>query len=82
MSYKKINETLFEENYILWLANEVLVVASVNKKIQGENVQEWSAYIGAVKNESEWEKVKRYSSKLPRKVAEVLFPFSETHRWR
>jgi len=82
MNYKKISEDNFEENHILWLADEVLVVACVNKKLKGEEVAEWCAYIGAVKEEEEWEKVRKWGSKLPRKIAEILFPFSETHRWR
>lgn len=82
MNYEKIHEDNWEENYILWLAHNVLVVANVNKKRKDESVAEWSAYIGAVKNKEEWEKVGESGDKLPRKVAEVLFPFSETHRWR
>ena len=82
MRYEKIHEDNFEENYILWLAHNVLIVANVNKKRKDESVAEWSAYIGAVADKGEWEKIRNHGSKLPRKVAEVLFPFSETHRWR
>lgn len=81
-TYEKIKETHFEETYILFLAKHVLVVAAVNKKLPDERNVEWCAYIGTVKSKDNWENVRKWGEKLPRKVAEVLFPFSETHIWR
>lgn len=49
----------------------VLVVAK-----EGTN-HDWSAYIGAVKgsnHDEEWQEVASNGSKLPKAVAEVLFP--------
>ena len=49
-------------------------------------VGDWSAYIGAVSSENherEWEEVARSGSKLPRRVAEVLFPqWASRFEWR
>jgi len=53
------------------LDRRVLVVA-----VEGQ-VADWAAYIGAVPgqdHEKEWREVKDYGSKLPKEVAEVLFP--------
>ena len=55
----------------------VIVVA-----VEG-HVGDWAAYIGAVEGENhekEWLEVEEYGSKLPREVAEVLFPsFKDLH---
>jgi len=48
-------------------------------------IGDWSAYIGAVEgknHEEEWEEVKRNGTKLPRQVAEVLFPEFTHLSWR
>lgn len=82
MNYKKISEDNWEENYVLFLARNVLVVANVNKKLKSEEVAEWSAYIGCAKWKEEWGSIKEHGSKLPKSVADALFPFSKTHRWR
>jgi hypothetical protein len=79
---EKVSEDRFEENYILFLAPDVLVVANVNKKLKDERFAEWCAYIGAVKDKEDWLKIRRNGSKLARNVADVLFPFSKTHGWR
>jgi len=34
------------------------------------------------KSEADWERILKSGDKLPKAVAEVLFPFSKTHRWR
>jgi len=57
----------------------VLVVA-----IEG-SVGDWAAYIGAVRgknHEEEWRKVAEYGTKLPKSVAEILFPNFRSLRWR
>lgn len=46
---------------------------------------DWAAYIGAVKGENheyEWRDVADSGSKLPRNVAEVLFPDFKDLEWR
>ena len=46
---------------------------------------DWAAYIGVVEGknyEKEWPDVRDNGSKLPREVAEVLFPDFNTLRWR
>ncbi len=82
MNYKKISENNWEINYIFWLGNDVLVVACVNKKRMRDETPEWAAYVGSVLSEQEWERVAKNGSKLPKKIAEAIFPFSKTHRWR
>jgi len=63
------------------LAMRVLVVA-----IQGGRRDDWAAYIDAVPGDShasEWCKVTARGTKLPYKVAKVLFPdFDELYEWR
>jgi len=63
------------------LSSRVLVVASVNTE-----VGDWAAYIDAVPGKShdkEYQEVGRTGSKLPKKVAEMLFPYEAEHyRWR
>jgi len=62
------------------LDRKVLAVA-----VKG-SVNDWAAYIGAVQGDNhqrECEEVARNGSKLPRKVAEILFPeFAEQFSWR
>ena len=47
---------------------------------------DWACYIGACpgnNHEKEWEEIRHHGSKLPREVAELLFPrFANTYRWR
>jgi len=65
-----------------WIALDchVLVVASEG------HFGDWSAYIGAVAGDNhdlEWLEVLHHGSKLPEKVAAVLFPdFAEKFVWR
>jgi hypothetical protein len=67
---------------IRWIALDRRVLAVA---VEGE-VGDWAAYIGAVKGENhelEWRKVAEEGTKLPRRVAEILFPdFAEQFRWR
>jgi hypothetical protein len=67
---------------VRWVPLDSKVIAVA---VEGE-VGDWSAYIGAVKgknHDEEWHKVLKYGTKLPRKVAEALFPdFAEQFRWR
>jgi len=62
------------------LDRKVLAVA-----IEG-SVKDWAAYIGSVDGENhgmEAEEVRRSGSKLPREIAEYLFPyFAKRFRWR
>lgn len=61
------------------LSNHVIVVA-----VEGE-VNDWAAYIDAVPGNnfsSEWQKVRDYGTKLPRQIAEVIFPDFKDLRWR
>lgn len=60
---------------------DVLVVA-----VQGGRGDDWTAYIKAVPGEShedEWEEVYRHGGKLPKDVAELLFPSFKnlSYRW-
>lgn len=71
-----------ERHLTRWIAldSKVLVVASC------QDGREWSAYIGAVegkKHDDEWYEVLRHGSKLPRRIAEILFPdFANEYIWR
>lgn len=61
------------------LNSHVLAVA-----VEG-NHGDWSAYIGSVqgnKHEDEWQEVRDHGSKLPKEVAELLFPDFKNLRWR
>jgi hypothetical protein len=63
------------------LDTHVLAVAMVNT-IHGD----WAAYIGSVPglcHDKEWQKVAEEATKLPEKVAEVLFPdLAKEYEWR
>lgn len=66
---------------VLWksLAMRVIVVA-----VEGE-VKDWAAYIDAVAGDNhirEWQEVRRRGTKLPREVAEILFPKFKHLEWR
>ena len=67
---------------IRWIALDQKVIAVAMK---GE-IDDWAAYIGAVPGKDhtqEWQEIARRGTKLPRKVAEILFPeFAEKYRWR
>lgn len=66
------------ERYIV-LDTKVIAVA-----VEGAE-NDWTAYIGAVRgwhHEDEWQKVKENGIKLPRQVAEVMFPDFKHLRWR
>ncbi len=67
---------------ILWTALDVRVLAVAKEGYVGD----WAAYIGAVVGNNREEDVKEVmsnGSKLPQKVAEVLFPtFAERFIWR
>lgn len=61
------------------LDNHVLAVA-----IEGA-VKDWAAYIGAVQGknfEEEAQQIAEHGTKLPRKIAELLFPSFRNLRWR
>lgn len=69
------------------LDSKVIVVASVTMFPKGSKIAgEWAAYIGAVAGErhsEEWQGVLEHGSKLPYKVAALLFPeFDKKYRWR
>jgi len=56
-----------------WIALDCRVIAVA---VEG-HAEDWAAYIGAVPGESpehEWQEVAQNGSKLPQRVAEVLFP--------
>lgn len=63
------------------LANRVLVVAVTN-----EHVGDWAAYIDAVDghdHDKEYEEVARTGNKLPKAIAEYLFPqIAFGYSWR
>jgi hypothetical protein len=65
-----------------WIALDQKVIAVA---VEGE-VGDWTAYIGAVEGKDhneEWRQVAKYGSKLPRKVAEAIFPdFAKEFVWR
>jgi len=61
------------------LDKRVIVVA-----IEGE-IKDWAAYIGTVKgnrHSEEWYEVRRHGTKLPKAVAEILFPDFKKLKWR
>jgi len=61
------------------LSNKVIAVA-----VEGE-VGDWSAYIDAVKGNNHFEEFKcvaENGSKLPKEVAEILFPEFKMFKWR
>ena len=64
----------------LALDSHVLAVA-----VKG-SIEDWSSYIGAVKGENhckEYMEVAENGTKLPRQIAEFLFPdFAERFTWR
>lgn len=76
----KMSENRKRQRSVIALDNHVLVVA-----IEGY-ANDWAAYIGAVKGENyeeEWCEVAEHGTKLPRTVAELLFPsFAEYLSWR
>ena len=65
------------------LARRVMAVA-----VYDEEVGDWAAYIDAVpgnNHSEEWQEVVDYGLKLPKRVAEVLFPVlaaNEKLEWR
>jgi hypothetical protein len=63
------------------LASRVIVVATANPE-----VGDWAAYIDAVdgyNHREEYEEVARVGNKLPKQVAEVLFPSEAAqYTWR
>lgn len=64
---------------VIALDNKVLVVA-----VEGA-VKDWAAYIGAVEGENharEYHKVRDHGSKLPKAIAELLFPDFKKLKWR
>jgi len=71
-----------QERKVRWIAlhTRVIVVA-----VEG-SIGDWTAYIADVPGEShdyEWQEVMRSGAKLPREVAEALFPdFAAKFIWR
>jgi hypothetical protein len=65
-----------------WIALDCRVLVVATEGWAGD----WTAYIGAVPghvHEREWEEVLHHGSKLPQKIAELLFPdFTEKYMWR
>ena len=64
-----------------WIALDSRVIAVA---VEG-GIGDWSAYIGAVEgrnHDEEWEEVARHGTKLPREVAELLFPDFKHLVWR
>jgi hypothetical protein len=63
------------------LDTRVIAVAS-----QGGRGDDWAAYIGAVKGDNhaeEWKDVLDHGTKLPREVAEAIFPhWAKNYTWR
>jgi hypothetical protein len=63
------------------LAVKVIAVASIN-----EDVKDWAAYIDATPGENhaeEWQAVLDHGVKLPRSVAEALWPsIAASYKWR
>jgi len=61
------------------LDSKVLVVAKEG------GIGDWAAYIGAVpglNHTFEWQRVRDNGTKLPQKVAEILFPDFKDLNWR
>jgi len=66
---------------IEWRALDTHVLAVA---VEGA-VSDWAAYIGAVKGRDhgkEWKKVAETGTKLPKEIAEILFPGFKHLRWR
>lgn len=82
MDYEKIYEDKFEIDYIYELAPKIFIVANVNKKLPNERIQEWCAYIDIANDKNAWKRIRDRGAKLPKAIAEVIFPFSKTHSWR
>ena len=64
-----------------WMALDSRVIAVA---VEG-GIGDWAAYIGAVEGKNhneEWEEVARRGTKLPREVAERLFPDFKHLIWR
>jgi len=64
-----------------WKALDRKVIVVACQDASGD----WAAYIGAVEgknHEKEWREVKANGTKLPRKVAEILFPEFSHLVWR
>jgi len=83
----------YEEKSIYYMysfATKVLAVAKVNifRNTDESNVwktRDWAAYIDAVPGEShqrEMQEVARVGSKLPKTVAEIIFPDLPINKWR
>jgi len=61
------------------LDSKVLVVA-----VEG-SIGDWAAYIGAVPGynfDEEWQRVAENGTKLPKSIAEILFPLFKDLKWR
>jgi len=66
------------------LASKVLVVAVINLK-EDRTIFDWTAYIDAVPgiaHTEEYIAVAKFGSKLPRQVAQILFPNLSINKWR
>jgi hypothetical protein len=76
-----ISNQVIEMEKVEWRALDRRVLAVAVEGLAND----WAAYIGAVpgRNHSrEWRKVAETGTKLPRAVAEVLFPDFKDLRWR
>jgi hypothetical protein len=74
-------EAMTKEKRTHWTPLDRRVIAVA---VEGA-VGDWAAYIGAVEGnnyETEWQEVARNGSKLPKDVAEVLFPDFKDLAWR
>lgn len=70
-----------EEPRIRWRNLDIKVIAVA---VEGE-IGDWAAYIGAVpgdNHEREWKRVREHGSKLPKTVAEAMFPDFKDLKWR
>ena len=69
------------EKQVRWRAlDSKVIVVAIEDEVNG-----WACYIGAVpgnNHEREWHLVAERGTKLPQKVAELLFPDFEKLRWR
>jgi len=75
-----LKETYTHIYAIKILDSHVIVVASINK-----NVNDWSAYIGHIEFdlEYEWVNTACFGSKLDKRLAEILFPmYAMAYKWR
>jgi hypothetical protein len=79
---RELSESKREVGKVEWKAldSRVIVVA-----VEG-GVGDWSCYVGAVagkNHEIEFMEVAKHGSKLPRRIAELLFPeWKERFAWR